>query len=722
MTLTVIKPLPQTLLTRNPATLSFLKKGIYSSAGSYADIKFELDWSTLGTGAVWKLQWGSQTVTINFVAAETNSPFDILEYASGTVDDYLFEYLIPGLNKIEALINDFIIEQIAYQGSAGFYIRFRARKKGTAYNIATASGTTITVDSTIAQNGTNATLLENYKLKLRILAEEQPDTGVLKLVKELEGKGYPDEVSNQMQIDFRDIPALMSRYAKHQLPFDPYKVYIWEELFSKFNIEYAEVYGGTPVTYKVEKLSPFPFTALPAGVALTHADYYEWLNSFQNEGILKFTSFHNKKKLVSKEQPEWLLVFANTTLSPYTHIRVSLRFSDNTIGNQLIAWQAAWNDINILLPVGFKQLNLEQFETGSKKIIGWEISILNNGGTRSEVRNYIVDPRYHREQKFILFFNSLYGIETVRLTGAVSSETQTTQETAEQLLADNTTVALGTMSMVNKAYANGFGANTGNIQKSEADYYISLMNAEHVYECGSIPPQVENKSVWAMEFKKLMVTSNKYSRHTTNQFLWSYDFDFKYAWTDINYTEGTVPVAKDFDEYFEITVENSSPTVDNTLTIWMQNAHNCQYWLNGEKLNLNTEQEDIEILAGTHNRIIVKAKNLLNIVLTAGSSDLRIIYNTLPVSRLRRIDTNGFGSVSSEYFAELLRHAKALTRFYMVGSIDARNTDMLLKELVECALAFGNLNHVTILGTAPSAAGLIDKAELISLGVTTTTS
>jgi hypothetical protein len=725
MSLTIIKPLPQVLLTKNPATLTFLKRGIYASEGAYADVKFELNWSSLGIGAIWKLQWGSNIITLTFAAAETASPFTVLEYASGTVPNYLYEYLVPSLNKIEALINDFIIEPIAYQGSSNFYIRFRARKKGTAYNIATATGTTITVTSTISQSGSNAVVLNNYKVKLRVLVEEQADTGVLKMVKELEGKGYPDEVNNEMQIAFRDLPALLSRYSFSKLPFDPYKVYLWEDLFSKFNIEYAEVYGENPETYKVEKLSPFNFTAFTAGVDIPHADYYEWLESFGTTSPLKFLTFQPEKKLVSKAQPEWLLMNANTSAGAFAFIRVELQFNESPNTNFTIAWNAAWNDKLVLIPVGFEQLGLSAYETATKQVLSYTVFVYGSGGILNrltEFRHYIVDQRAHREEKFLLFFNSLTGIDTVRLKGTAAKQLQSSQEVVESVLDDSTTTAQGTMNMINKSYQNAFGANTGFLRKSEIDYYTELLKAEQVFECGVIPPKIEGLSVFQMEFKKLIITSNKYQQHETNQFLWSYDIDFKYAWEDINYTEGDVPGKLDFDEYVEITIENTSATTDYNLTVWMQNAYNSRYYVNSELQLYTSNNQAIPMYPGTTNRIIIKAKNLVNLVLTAQNTALRITYNQVPISRLNRMDTVGFSNVKHDYFVNRLRYAKNLTRFFTGASFDARNTDMLLKELVGCAQNFGNLNHATVEGTAPSAAGLIDKAELISLGVTTTTS
>jgi hypothetical protein len=724
MSLTIIKPLPQVLLTRNPATLTFLKRGIYESEGDYADVKFELDFSTLGIGNVWKLQWGNNLITLTWAAATTSSPYTVVEYVSGTVDDYLAEHLVPSLNKIEALINDFFIEPIAYAGSSNFYIRFRARKKGTAYNIATAVGTTITVTSTITQAGANAVLLQNYKVKLRVLVEEQPDTGVLQLVKELEAKGYPNELNNDMEISFRDLPALLTNYAFTRLPLDAYKVYFWRELFSKFNIEYAEVYGETPQTYKVEKLLPVPAVALNMGISLPFNDRENFFENFSSEYPLKFLTFAPTRKLVSKNQPEWLLMNADTGGGTFTFIRVELFFNESPNTNFTIAWQPEWNDELVLIPVGFQQLGLADYETATKQVVSYSVYVYGTSHTDplTEYRHYIIDQRAHREEKFILFFNSLSGIDVVRLKGSIAQQLETSQELTESTYSETTGAAVGTMSMVNKSYENNFSANTGFIQRSEVEYYTELLKAEHVYECGVVPPKVEGSSMFEMEFKKLLITSNKYQQHTTNQFLWSYDIDFQYAWQDINYTAEQLPTKLLYDEYVVFTVENGQTTTDYNLTIWLQNATNCQYYFNGEKQLATSNNEVFSIDAGSTCRIVVKAKNLVNLVITAEDPAMLITHNYIPVARMQRIDTVGFGSVSYEYFFNRLRYAKALTRFYATGTVNAKNTDMLLKELLECSYAFGNLNLATVLGTAPSSAGLVDKAELISLGVTTTTS
>lgn len=718
----IIKPLPEALLTKNPATLQFLKKGIYSSAGAYADIKFEPNWGSLGIGALWQLEWGDKSVLLTFAATLTDNPFTVLEYASGTVDDYLFGELVPALNKIEALVNDFIIEPIAHSGSSNFYIRFRARKKGAAYNIASGSDTTITITSTINATGSDAVVLENYKLKLRLLVEENPNTEIFTKVKELEGKGFPDEQRNEITIGFSDIPALMHRYANVLLPEDAYRFYDFLELFNRFKVEVAEVYGATPATYKIEPVNPLGTYALPMGIGMAQADFYTFYNQWAASNPLKYNTWAPQHKLISKQQPEWLLLFANTTNGNITHIRVELFFNESPNTNFTIAWQPEWNDRAVLLPVGFNQLKLSQYENGTKEIVSYTVTVYDTDvlTQRAEPRHYIIDYRTSIDEKFIVFINSLNGIDTVRLRGVISTGIETEQELAENIMGEEYSPAIGTMSMVNKTFTDKFEANTGFLRKSELDYYTELLKAEHIWECGAVPPLVENKSVYAMPFKKLLLTSSKYNKSSSRQQLFSYDLAFQYAWEGTSYSEGNAPTKLLYDAFIEFTIENTAAT-DYLLTVWLQNAFNIQYWVNGELLTANSNLENIEIPAGEIVHIKVMALNMKSIVLTAANTALRINFASVPVAYMQRLDTVGFGNIESSFFVNKLRYAKNLLQFYTSGSIDAKNTDLLLRELVEAAGNYGNLNQVTVLGTAPSAAGLVDKAELIVLGVTTTT-
>lgn len=723
MSLQIIKPLPQQLLCKNPATLSFLKKGIYESDGSYADVKFSLDWASLGSGATWVLEWNNKSITITFETAYTESPYIVLEYATGAVEDYLANHLIPALNSIEALVDDFIIESNAYTGSSSFFVRFKAKYKGSQYQIATAISSTITVNSTITLPGNAPALLENYKVKLKVAVEDNSNTNYFNEIAALEATGFPNEQANEMQIDFYDLPALLANYNFIKLPKDAYQFVLWSNLFSKFKIQYAEVYGAIPETKKLKNLFTQPATALPFGIALTHANVNDWWASFTNNTPLKFLTFQPQKKLISIHQPEWLLFNANTSIGTFTHIRIGLRFNESPNTSFTINWNNDWNNKQVLIPVGFKQLGLASYETATKKVISYSVMIYETDviNTRSETREYVIDPRSHRDEKYIVFFNSLMGIDTIRLTGAQQLQTETEQDVIEILHNDETTAYDGTMQVSNKTYRNGFSANTGFLQKQDVDYFIELLKAEHIWLCGAIPDKIEDRSVYAMPFQKVILEGKKYNRHTTNQFLWSYDLDFANAWEDNNYTSGTLPSELLFDDYFEITVENTDGENAYYIELGSTGAYNNQYFINGNLQDATGDVELFDISPQSIAKIIYKAKNINNIHLVAETTSLKITFNYLPLPLASTINIENFRDLKAEYFMGRLREASKLTDFYCENLFNQRDVDLLLKELVEVQSNYGNLNNVDVLGATPTAAGYIDKDKLIASGVTTNT-
>lgn len=124
------------------------------------------------------------------------------------------------------------------------------------------------------------------------------------------------------------------------------------------------------------------------------------------------------RKFVFPDQ-EWFLTFFNYSNAGSYQVQVTWMATDGvTTGSGLYGVAPTNGHLIFHIPTGIKALKLDQWEAATGKRIFWyEVKVVSGGATLTEpYRAYVDYNVYYRHWDFI-FFNSLGGIDSVRLRG-----------------------------------------------------------------------------------------------------------------------------------------------------------------------------------------------------------------------------------------------------------------------------------------------------------------
>jgi Family of unknown function (DUF5977) len=150
--------------------------------------------------------------------------------------------------------------------------------------------------------------------------------------------------------------------------------------------------------------------------------FEEWKDNFWTRYIggnnRRFLTFQANNKKVVPHQPEYLYFLTNfSPLPSQLCLRMIVKFDDGTESDPetVMSISGITAFTVYCFPVGAMVLGLD---TRPETVISYEVWVSDKNYLRlSEIRNYIIDTKYYRNAKFLIYNNALGGYDTVMFTG-----------------------------------------------------------------------------------------------------------------------------------------------------------------------------------------------------------------------------------------------------------------------------------------------------------------
>jgi len=133
------------------------------------------------------------------------------------------------------------------------------------------------------------------------------------------------------------------------------------------------------------------------------------------------------------------------------------------------------------VPVGIaNNLSLETFIDG-RDVVKYEVWLTDETDTQiTEAFTFVLDDRDYEEINYILFESPLGGLDTIRVTGAITAVDYSTGDVVHLAAKQNNSEAF--FEMVNNNRQEGFSINTGHRKTiEEIEWARQILNSENVY-------------------------------------------------------------------------------------------------------------------------------------------------------------------------------------------------------------------------------------------------
>ncbi|OUJ71988.1 SprB repeat-containing protein, partial [Hymenobacter crusticola] len=201
-------------------------------------------------------------------------------------------------------------------------------------------------------------------------------------------------------------------------------------LFRRFYLKYAELYGDPPVRAATQVLTQH--MVLRGGlssyehVAQTYQDVYR-------PAVQPFLTWQPNQKPVALDQPEYLYFLVD---SAATSLQLWVRwfYDDGTNAERNVATHTGLSRYEVhCLPAGYLQLGLNNAEQADRHIERYQVWVTDSDGVlRSEVRHYLLDRRPVLQRRYLVFANSLGGMDTVAMVGEGQLDVEVTGEEVQR--------------------------------------------------------------------------------------------------------------------------------------------------------------------------------------------------------------------------------------------------------------------------------------------------
>jgi len=191
----------------------------------------------------------------------------------------------------------------------------------------------------------------------------------------------------------------------------------------------------------------------------------------------------NPTVMVLPEQPNYLCFLTNMKPTPTVLTLRLYRYYDDGSEDSTALSVMAIGDVQYMttynVPVGAKQLGITEL---TKKVVKYVVWLNNQDGEiLSELKTYVIDWRYYREQRYVLFRNSLGAYDSLGLTGDFSVSVNMSRDESERY---KPYLSLPSFSEVEVSKVTGsreIRINTGWLNKNERDWLEELALSEDIF-------------------------------------------------------------------------------------------------------------------------------------------------------------------------------------------------------------------------------------------------
>ena len=303
-------------------------------------------------------------------------------------------------------------------------------------------------------------------------------------------------------------------------------------------------------------LSPIQY-ALRGGIqADSFAGWGEMFFSKYLQDNPKFLTWQTDEKSTFRNQPEFLTYLLNSIPKPTClQIRCQVHFRNDfsreifSVPNLKV--NNPENYSNYVFPVSFESLGLasREVESTGKIVDYYYVWLADENNLRlSDTRKYILTRQFMPYVRYILFENSLGGIDTLTFTGELQNKVKTTTQIGERQLESTYLPSSAELFVSGKTAVREMTISTGWVDEMGTDYLQELMLSENVFfvtQDGFIP---------------VILRDEEFQNHIDNEQLPGRQFIFELAKKERSYS--ALPIAQ---------------TVATRLTKWVPLNPYCIY-------------------------------------------------------------------------------------------------------------------------------------------------
>jgi len=465
------------------------------------------------------IEWNGQPLEFVFKTTPNNNGLQLPLLASGNLEDYAGNTLLPALKQNRTLYNAFTLEHNDSGPTSTGRIDLTAKATGSislsiSYTMAGSPGTTAGTDEVVQDNF--AVVADIYKeltypnksYQLHATIDARVDSGssvsieMHELLKSLFG-AYPLPAQAMSAIT-----SGMDSYAKRVM------------------IKLAEKYGTTVVVKKHEDYSKAtesnPMMVLNGGYRRNEESGQTFVaDHYTNGSVRKFLTKNPARECeVTDTMPTYLGYINNngqTLTATYT-----LYYTDGNSNSTTLVLVSASADALYLVPCGINALSLDDVDS-SKTIDYYTVQMSDDSQDTSELYTFTRDADYYRQNIVLLFKNSLGLPETFWLRGDYSRGLSTSKEVYRKPLANGFLVSDAQDATFNHRSQNTFTLNTGYYPKAIIKWLEhELLMSTEVYQ------------IVDGEYHKIVVNTDKLKPQNEDNTLWSLEIEFTESFENVS--------------------------------------------------------------------------------------------------------------------------------------------------------------------------------------------
>jgi len=258
--------------------------------------------------------------------------------------------------------------------------------------------------------------------------------------------------------------------------------------------------------------------AYNGGIAMR--DYSAYKDTFFTEfigGSRRFLTYQSNNKKVLPNSQEFLYFLTNfSPLPTELNLRVQIYYADGTTEIFTAKSLQSITAFSVYcLPVGPTELGLDQLE---KSVLSYEVWLNNeNNQALSEPRNYILDTKYHKNVKQIMFSGSLGNFDTLTFIGKNAENFKVQKQMSERYSGFDYLPNFSEKVVSKITGEREITVNTGWISKNQGEYLAELLLSREIY------------LLTDRAFLPITLTNDSYITSDTDEYLVGREFIFSYT-------------------------------------------------------------------------------------------------------------------------------------------------------------------------------------------------
>ncbi|QNF34369.1 SprB repeat-containing protein [Adhaeribacter swui] len=232
-----------------------------------------------------------------------------------------------------------------------------------------------------------------------------------------------------------------------------------DSCFKRFYLKHTEKFGNPPV--------PSSFSQIDYRYVLIGGlDWPEHYAQTYFESYLPqrqpFFTWDLPTKAVFPDQPEYLYFMPLSMLTTSFTVKAKVNYRGEAPVTYDLFTQENINRFELYcVPAGHDLLDLAGKRPGST-ILGWDIYVVDQAGTQiSETRRYELDQRYFRQKRYLLYTNSIGGINTIAALGEGKSKLDPDVQQLERIITPDFNPARGEVAITDKYLKPSLELTTG---------------------------------------------------------------------------------------------------------------------------------------------------------------------------------------------------------------------------------------------------------------------